>query len=206
MESDLLKGVGKDTLSRVRLEKSSYGAGMTVHEQGKRCSCVDIVLSGKLVAYSLSRLGTERIMFEFKRGSVIGANLLFGSDDTYPMNIYCTSDSTLLRIKKEDVEILLNDYAFTMNFIRSISINSQGMNKRIAMYSQRSLRDNIIGYLEKLSENQESRLVVLPITKKQLADYLGVQRPSLFRELKRMKEEGLLEVRNRSIMLMKDKL
>lgn len=206
MESDLLKGVGKDTLSRVRLEKRSYGAGMTVHEQGKRCSCVDIVLSDKLVAYSLSRLGTERIMFEFKRGSVIGANLLFGSDDTYPMNIYCTSDSTLLRIKKEDVEILLNDYAFTMNFIRSISINSQGMNKRIAMYSQRSLRDNIIGYLEKLSENQESRLVVLPITKKQLADYLGVQRPSLFRELKRMKEEGLLEVRNRSIMLMKDKL
>jgi len=42
---------------------------------------------------------------------------------------------------------------------------------------------------------------LLPITKKQLADYFGVQRPSLFRELKRMKDEGLIEIANKKIYI-----
>ena len=36
---------------------------------------------------------------------------------------------------------------------------------------------------------------------KELADYLGVQRPSLFRELKKMKDEGIIEISKRTIRL-----
>ena len=36
---------------------------------------------------------------------------------------------------------------------------------------------------------------------KGFAPYLGVQRPSLFRELKKMKDEGIIEIDNRTIQL-----
>ncbi|MDD3253809.1 MAG: helix-turn-helix domain-containing protein [Lachnospiraceae bacterium] len=36
-----------------------------------------------------------------------------------------------------------------------------------------------------------------------MADYLGVQRPSLFRELKKLKEEGIIEINNRTITIKK---
>ena len=49
-------------------------------------------------------------------------------------------------------------------------------------------------YLKQQSIIQGSSKIVLPFSKKELADYLGVQRPSLFRELKKMKDEGIIEI------------
>lgn len=182
--------------------KCSYRKGATVHEQNTECFVVDVVCSGKLVAYSLSPNGSESIVFEFKAGSIIGANLLFGNQNRYPMNIYCTADSFLFHISKIGIGELLREYGFVMQFMKSLSMNSQGMNRKIAMYTQKSLRENLIDYLLALSTQQKSNTVVLTVTKKQLADYFGVQRPSLFRELKRMKDEGLIEIENKRITIM----
>ncbi|WP_101910312.1 helix-turn-helix domain-containing protein [Marasmitruncus massiliensis] len=54
-------------------------------------------------------------------------------------------------------------------------------------------------YFLALSTQQKSKSVLLPVTKKQLANYFGVQRPSFFRELKRMKDEGLIDITNKRI-------
>lgn len=179
----------------------SFTKNQTVYNRGNQCSTIDIVLSGSLVAYSLSQNGNENIVFNFNKYSVIGANLLFGTVNRYPLNIYCTSDCELISISKSEVCNLLNDSSFAMNFIKNISLNSQGMNKKIAMLVGKSLRENITYYLITLSVEQHSNIVMLPMSKKQLADYFGVQRPSLFRELKLMKDEGLIEIDNKKIVL-----
>ncbi|MCK9218375.1 MAG: Crp/Fnr family transcriptional regulator [Firmicutes bacterium] len=190
-----------DFINNNQIVKRSFYKGMTVHEHGSRCLGIDIVLSGGLVAYSLASNGSETIVFEFKKDSVIGANLLFGDENKYPMNIYCTEDCVLFHIHKDAVTELMKDYTFVMPFVRSLSLNSQGINERIAMYTQKSLRKNLMDYLIDMSEKQNSHVIRLPISKKQLADYFGVQRPSLFRELKRMKDEDLIEIDNKTITL-----
>ena len=88
-----------------------------------------------------------------------------------------------------------------MRYIKSLSQNSQGMNHKIAMFTQKSLRDNILDYLTVQTVQQQSDTITLPITKKQLADYLGVQRPSLFREMKRLTDEGIITINNRRITI-----
>ncbi len=184
-----------------QLYKRTYYKGATIHEQNTECYVMDVVYSGKLVAYSLAPNGSETVVFEFGAGSIIGANLLFGNQNRYPMSIYCTAESVLLHISKSGIEELLKCYGFVMHFVQSLSINSQGMNRKIAMYTQKSLRENLMDYLLALSTHQKSKSVLLPVTKKQLADYFGVQRPSLFRELKRMKDEGLIEIVNKEITI-----
>lgn len=201
----LLRDIGHTVLEKLiqqkHLYKRSYHKGATVHQQNAECFTMDVVCSGKLVAYSLSSNGSESVVFNFEPGSLIGANLLFGKQNRYPMNIYCTSDCVLLHISKSGVEELLKEYGFVMQFVQSLSMNAQGMNQKIAMYTQKSLRENLMDYLLLLTVQQKSKSVLLPVTKKQLADYLGVQRPSLFRELKRMKDEGLIEIANKRITI-----
>lgn len=192
----------EDLIHQNEIIKKSYHKGMTVHVQGSSCSAIHVVASGKLVAYSLASNGSESIIFEFGSGSVIGANLLLGDQNKYPMNIYCTHDCTVFQISKTGISQLLKQYEFVMPFVKSLSTNSQGMNQKIAMYTQKTLRENITDYLMALSTQQESKIITLPISKKQLADYLGVQRPSLFRELKSMKDEGLIKVDNRKVTLL----
>ena len=58
-------------------------------------------------------------------------------------------------------------------------------------------------YFKQQTIIQKSSVILLPMSKRQLADYLGVQRPSLFRELKKLKEEGIIEIDNRTIVIKK---
>ena len=180
-----------------------YAKGATVHRQHDRCVTVDLVLSGGLVAYSLSENGSAVTLFEFRENGIIGANLLFGDQDAYPLNIYAVSPCVLLHMTKRAVLELLHGPDFVMHYIRSLSTNAQGMNRKIAMLTQKTLRKNLLDYLTQQAGVQGSPNIRLPISKKELADYLGVQRPSLFRELKKMKDEGLIDVSNRIIRLLK---
>ncbi|RPF48240.1 CRP-like cAMP-binding protein [Hydrogenoanaerobacterium saccharovorans] len=202
MDVPFFTGVNQSVLKQINILPKKYTKGMTVHAQGEICKSMDIVLSGNLVAYALSQNGSENVIFEFQKNSIIGANLLFGNANHYPMNIYCTEDSELLHINKSDVELLLHDYQFTINFVKSISLNSQGMNKKITIYTQKSLRENLLDYFSALAAEQNSKAITLSVSKKQLADYFGVQRPSLFRELKQMKDEGLIKIDNRQIEIL----
>lgn len=201
----LLSDINSSVLNKLYTNKQifirRYTKGATVHLEHEACTMLDVVLSGSLVAYSLWENGSAIKMFEFQKGSIIGANLLFGDQHTYPLNIYSVTSCELLHITQNAVIEFLHNYNFVMQYIKSLSMNSQGMNQKITMLTQKTLRDNLLDYLKKQSVLQKNSTIILPVSKKQLADYLGVQRPSLFRELKKLKEEKLVEVNNRTITL-----
>ncbi|MGL5541479.1 MAG: Crp/Fnr family transcriptional regulator [Erysipelotrichaceae bacterium] len=197
----LLQGVAPSLLNQCQPKIKQYHKGATLHPQGAHCDHLDLVLEGALVAYRLAPNGSETSVFGFRAGDSVGANLLFGTQNAYPMNIYCTQGATIASFTKREVECLLADATFVMRFVTIISSNAQGMNQKMAMYTQKSLRENILEYLCALVLEQRSKTIVLPISKKELADYFGVQRPSLFRELKRLKEEGILLIDNKTITL-----
>ncbi len=188
-------------ISDNQLYLKNYSKGTTVYNQKDSCDTFDIIISGSLVVYSLLENGSAMTMFEFAQGHMLGANLLFGDTHTYPFTIYCLSDAQLLHITKKAVSHFLHDYHFTLQFIGMLSLNSQKLNRKITMVTQKNLRENLLEYFRQQSILQHSNKIVLPISKKQLADYLGVQRPSLFRELKNLKDEGIIDVSNRTIQL-----
>lgn len=197
LSMDEMKALVSDNQLYLKL----YSKGATVYPQKDRCKTLDIVLSGSLVAYSLSENGSAMTMFEFSKGQILGANLLFGDTDTYPFTIYCMADAQILHVTKKAVSDFLHNYNFTMQFIKMLSHNSQKLNRRITLATQKTLRENLLEYLRQQSVLQNSNSIALPISKKQLADYLGVQRPSLFRELKNLKDEGIINISNRTIQL-----
>jgi CRP-like cAMP-binding protein len=199
--AQLPPGEIKPLISDNQLYLKSYLKGATVYNQNDSCKTFDIVLSGSLVAYSLLENGSAMTMFEFSKGQMLGANLLFGDNHAYPFTIYCMSDSKLLHVTKKAVSDFLRDYNFTMQFIGMLSHNAQKLNRKITMVTQKALRENLLDYLKQQSILQRSNIISLPISKKQLADYLGVQRPSLFREMKNLKDEGVIDVSNRTIRL-----
>jgi len=180
----------------------NYRKDQIIHYLNDECSSLEFVISGSFIAYSLTENGSDTTMFEFNKSNIIGANLLLGDSRNYPLNIYCLMDGTLLHITSEAVLEFLHCYGFTLKFIKLLSQNSQGMNKKIVMFTQKNLKENILDYLQQLSIQQNSKTVVIPISKKKLADYFGVQRPSLFRAMKSLKEEGYLIINNREIIIL----
>lgn len=191
----------KTQISNHNIYQKTYVKGTTLHNANDSCNTLDIILSGNLVAYSLSINGSSTTIFEFNEGHLIGANLLFGKNHNYPLNLYCITPCTILHINKNAIINFLQDYNFTLLYIKSISQNSQGINQKMAMFTQKSLRENILDFFKQQSILQNSSEILLPMSKKQFADYLGVQRPSLFRELKKLKDENKIEISNRRIKI-----
>ena len=66
----------------------------------------------------------------------------------------------------------------------------------------RTIRESIISYLDYERKNQNSNIIKLNMTKKALAERIGVQRTSLSRELAKMREDGLIEYTPVSISLL----
>lgn len=184
-----------------QLTLKKYTKGMVLSNQKDPCDTLDIVLSGSFVTYSLAENGSAMQVFEFAKGQMLGANLLFGDSHAYPLTVYCEADGEILRVSKNAVSDFLHHHEFAMAFIVMLSQNSQRLNQKMRMGLHKTLRENLLEYLEQQARLQGSDTVVLPITKKQLADYLGVQRPSLFRELKKLVDEGLIASKTRCITL-----
>lgn len=150
-ESDLEKLIAGN-----HIYQKHYMKGTTVHNANETCRTLDNVLSGSLVAYSLSINGSATTMFEFSQGSVIGANLLFGENHSYPLNIYCLTDCQIIHIDINAVLEFLHDYNFTLHYIKIISQNSQGINQKIA--------SPVFSTPVHTATSPETPLLILPIT------------------------------------------
>lgn len=184
----------------------TYTKGATLNNHKDICATLDIVLSGRFVTYSLAENGSAMQVFEFSKGQMFGANLLFGDNHAYPFTVYCEVEGQILHVTKDTVSDFLHHHDFAMAFIVMLSQNSQRLNQRMRMGIHKTLRENLLEYFYQQARLQGANTIVLPISKKQLADYLGVQRPSLFRELKKLKDEGIIEKQGKSVTIKKSRL
>ena len=88
------------------------------------------------------------------------------------------------------------------NLLQLIAVQSRQQTERIYMLSRSSTRKKILSYLNALSAERHSRILTLPMSYTALAQYLSVDRSAMTRELKNLKDEGLIEIKNKKIKLL----
>ena len=83
-----------------------------------------------------------------------------------------------------------------------LSENNFTITRKLHIVTTSSLRERIAIWL--LYAIDSKGVAELKMNREQLADFLGVARPSLSRELMRMQKEGLLKV-SKKVIVVKDK-
>ena len=56
-------------------------------------------------------------------------------------------------------------------------------------------------FFKQISKKNKSKIIYLPYNYTDLADYLAIDRSAMYRELKNLKEEGLIEIKDKRITL-----
>ena len=79
---------------------------------------------------------------------------------------------------------------------------AQMLSLRINMISKKTVRQKLMSYFEYLEEKTGSRSFETELSLSQLAHYLCVDRTSLMRELRLMREEGIIESSGRKITIL----
>ena len=120
------------------------------------------------------------------------------------MMIIATSKTTILHIKsKLLLELCQNNINFMIKLMTEISDKTTILTEKINTLSFKSIRQYILDYLKYEQHIQNSNIIKLKMSKKDIAERLGVQRTSLSRELNKMRADGLIEYDSKTITIKK---
>lgn len=181
-------------LKEGKFKISTYGRNAVLHFAEEPCTKLEIILSGEAAIERIDEGGNTMIIANFHSQDIIGGNLLFSKDPSYPMTITAKEESIILEVDKDAlIDILLANEAFLRLYLEYIADNATILHNKINSFINRTIRESILNFLNQESKKQHSKQIKLNMTKKALAELIGVQRTSLSRELAKMKTDNLIE-------------
>ncbi len=181
-----------------------YGKNSIVHFDGEVCSKLEIIFSGRVVIERIDESGNLMTIAEFFSGDVLGGNLMFSKNPYYPMTVTAKDATFILEIEKDRLFRLFSDnHEFLGKYLEYVSDHTVILGDRIKHYVNKTIRESILSYLEYECKKQNSKTIRFGMTKKALAERIGVQRTSLSRELAKMRADGLIKYDAESIEIMR---
>ncbi|WFF72567.1 Crp/Fnr family transcriptional regulator [Proteiniclasticum sp. QWL-01] len=186
---------------------AEFPPGSTIFNEGEECRSIFVILSGTVMIQKIDSSGRYFNVGEAAVGEIMGSNVMFSDHTFYPLSTTAITNVKLLSLPRE---LVIKLCQVNVHFLESLLRISSGkaflLTKRLNEVTVQTLKQNIARFLLKEADAQDTALITLPFTKKEWADLLGVQRPSLQRELKRLEELECIIVRRDQIQLLDKEL
>lgn len=181
-------------LSSIKYEVKTSPKGEVIALEEENCSKLSIILKGNVELQTLFPSGKTVTLAHFNEGNIFGEALVFSSHNLYPITVISTISTTILSIDKVEIlHLLAQDKIFLENFLCLLSNKLLFVNKKIKLLSLDSIRGKLCSYIISEYKKQKTNRLAVNLSKAALAQYLGVQRPSLSREFIKMKEDDLID-------------
>lgn len=182
-----------------RVVKDDY-----VVQLGGTMQYAGLLLKGKIESSFQNENFDQITMHTFTGGYLFGEGLVINHAKNSPVQVRAVEDSVVLFIDLEMIYAAADNTPIrnilARNLIKSLAKKNLILNQKVRILSQKSLRDRIFIYLRTLP-NDKDGYVRIPFTQTALAEYLGVNRSALSRELGRMHNEGLLVIDGKRIKI-----
>jgi len=192
-----------DILNAINARITSYSRGQTIAFEGDECTSIGILLDGHIEIQKLFISGKTLTISTFSPGDTFGEVIVFSNMRRYPSTIVSSTASLVLYISRDEiVQICSTDKEILKNFMELLSNKILMLNRKITLLSFDTLREKVCNYLIDEYRKQKKKELLLPLSRKEMAEALGVQRPSLSREFINMKDEGLIDFDKNRVTLL----
>ncbi len=197
-ECILFKGFDKSLLeSHIRstyLSFKKFKKGHVIAHEGDPCHAIGIVREGTLELQSIYPSGKVLTLVRLNKGEIFGEAVVFGKDPVYPITVVALTDVEVGYIHKDGLmELFIHHPQALNNFLAVLSNKLTTMNRKIKNLSLDTIRKRVANYLLNQYKLSGQRMFQTHVSRKSMAELMGIQRPSLSRELIKMKEDGLID-------------
>ena len=182
--------------------EKKYAAGTYIFRQEEKPFHLFLLLKGSVCIAKDFPSGKRDILYMIEEGNVFGEIFLFGDREKYWYDAVANEDSVVLMIPWDFFYHFCENAChhhqlLTRNMLDILSQKDFMITKKLHIISTASLRERIAIWL--VDAMDQNGRVVLQMNRETLADFLGVARPSLSRELGRMQDDGLIQVEKKEI-------
>lgn len=176
----------------------SYNKNNYIIIAGEKCESVGIILEGKAIVYKDNAAGNRVIMTLLKPGDMFGEMVIFSSKFQWPATIQAQESCKVFflargKIVGECEKMCPWHRMLIQNMLKIISERALMLNKKVEYLSIKSMRGKISAYLLEQYKKTGNSTFTLPLKRNELAEFLNVSRPSMSREMCRMRDEGIID-------------
>lgn len=165
---------------------------------------IGILINGYIQVIRNNSNGNSVLIEDFMENDIF--DLYDNYSDDLEYEIICKEKSKIIFIDLNELANFNDNKkqyynTFIKNLLLILNSKMKEKNKRIRILTKKTIRNRLLEYFNTYS-NSGSNIIYLPYSFMALADYLGVDRSALSREIKYLKEEGFIEVKSKKIILL----
>jgi CRP-like cAMP-binding protein len=206
----LFEGIGPEELSIVlsclNPKMSSYDKNESLTITGEKLSGLGIVLAGEVVVAKENAAGNRVIMAVNGPGEMFGEIAAFSDDSVWPASVAAREACTVMLLPAGKIvgnceKACVSHKQLITNMLGIVSKKALKLSRKVEYLAIRSLRGKISTFLLEEYIRTGKDTFILSLKRNELADFLNVSRPSLSREMSRMKDEGVIDFHRNSIKI-----
>ncbi len=211
LKSAVFNGLGVTEAQKIvkclDAKKENFNITETIMSYNGNTEEIGIILSGaaELVTYDYD--GNRMILERYDKDSVFGWLFApgFGSDE--PMVVAAEQCEVLFfkykKVLSQCENVCEIHTVFLDNMFRRLTEKLRTQANHIEVLSKRSLRGKLMAFFEIQAREKQSNSFILPFSLCTLADYLSIDRSAMQREMKKMRDEGIIYSKGKKIELCK---
>lgn len=209
MENPLFEGLSREEitemLSGMGAYVGSYKKWETITVENEKLDGIGIIVSGQVSIGKDTSSGDRLMMARLSQGDVFGEVAVY-TGSLWTATVLADKDSSILFLPAEklvNAEQMFSKAAgrFALNMLYIIAKKARVLNDKLELLALKSIRRKICYYLLKQYQIRKTATFTVSLRRGEMAEYLQVSRPSLSRELIRLKEEGIIDFEGRDFKL-----
>lgn len=183
--------------------EKAYPRGALLNRPGEALARFGLLLSGEARVSMDAIDGRHMIMATVRAGDTFGEALCYLQSET-AIYIEAASDCRVLwlscdGLRAEDASEL--HALLRARFTAMLARRTLKMNDRIQILSRGGIREKVKAYFSECARDAGANAFSVPLSRADMAAYLGVNRSALSRTLSAMRREGLLEYAGKRFVL-----
>lgn len=165
---------------------------------------IGIITEGLIQIVKTDYNGNRTIIEELTENDIFGTRISSLANTEYTVNTKDITEIIIIDYKQLIQSKDTSDYynRFIKNILEIIIQTVNDKNDRIEILTKKTIRNKLLEYFRIVSDKNKSKNIYLPFTFTDLADYLAIDRSAMTRELRYLKEEGFIEIKNKRITLL----
>jgi CRP-like cAMP-binding protein len=207
---ELFRGITPEELNIVfgclKPRVTGFEKNEWVAAAGEKFNGLGVILEGEVVVAKENAAGSRVIIAVSGPGEMFGEMAAFSGEGVWPVAVMARTKCTILFLPAGKIignceRLCASHRQLITNMLEIVSGKALMLDRKLEYMAIKSLRGKISTFLLEQYKRAGRATFMMPMKRNELADFLNVSRPSLSREMCRMRDEGVIEFHRESIKI-----
>ena len=183
-------------LTFLKHKVKKYDKDRYIYHVGQTVTDVCLVLAGSVQIENIDVVGNKSILGVANAGDIFAESYACIPGQPILVDVKACEAAEILFINVPALFSESNSFGngakLIQNLLRVSSRKNLNLSMRIFHSAPKTIRGRLVSYFSEQISVQGTNDIKIPLDRQQLADYLGVDRTALSKELGKMRDDGLL--------------